>query len=110
MSEPSREVHVEQLLGTRARDIDGVVVGRIEELRVDVIEGDAVVTEFHLGPAAIWERLGGFALQLPFVRLLTVARHEYRLTWSMLDLSDPDHPRVLERRSNLRRTRLEDAP
>jgi hypothetical protein len=78
-------------------------------LRVDVIEGETVVTEFHLGPTAIWERLGGFALQLPFARFLPIARHEYRLPWSMLDLSDPDHPRVLERRSNLRQTSLEDA-
>jgi hypothetical protein len=79
-----------------------------EESRVDVIEGETVVTEFHLGPAAIWERLGGFAPQLPFARALPIARHEYRLPWSTLDLSDPEHPRVLERRVNLRRTSLED--
>jgi len=103
MTQRGLELHAERLLGRRVRDIDGVVVGRIEELRADEIDGETVVTEIHLGAVGIWERLGGFALQLPFVRYLPITRYEQRLPWSLLDFSDPDHPRVLERRANLHR-------
>jgi len=108
MNPAVREIHVEHLLGRRVRDVAGAVVGRIEELRAEVIDGETVVTEIHLGPAALWERLGGFALQLPFVRFLPVARYEHRLPWSLVDLTDPDHPRVLERQANLRKVRVDE--
>lgn len=107
MTQPIRELHVERLLGRRVRDIDGVVVGRIEELRADEIDGETVVTEIHLGAVGIWERLGGFALQLPFVRFLPIRKYEQRLPWSLFDVSDPDHPRVVERRANLHRLETE---
>ncbi|HEV8448186.1 MAG TPA: hypothetical protein VGQ44_15255 [Gemmatimonadaceae bacterium] len=89
------ELHVERLLGRRVRDDDGAVLGRIEELRADVIDGETVVTEIHLGPAALWERLGGYALQLPFFRLLPAAKRVSRVPWSKMDFSDPDDPRVV---------------
>jgi sporulation protein YlmC with PRC-barrel domain len=104
---PTGEVHIEQLLGRRVRDIDGAVVGRVEELCADVINGETVVTEIHLGAAALWERLGGFALHLPFVRFLPIARYEHRIPWSLVDLSDPENPRVLQPRAKLRRVRID---
>ena len=85
------EVHVEKLLGTRVRDVTGRVVGRIEEIHTD---DKGVVSEFLLGPAAVWERLGQTTLELPFVRLLGIERSEHRIPWNELDLSDPDHPRI----------------
>ena len=94
MMPPGRELHVERLLGRRVRDVHGRVLGRIEEVRADVVDGDTVVTEIQLGPAGAWERFGGFALQLPFAKLLPIIRHGYRLPWATLDLSDPDHPRI----------------
>ena len=88
------EVHVEQLLGKRVRDANGVVLGRIEELRVEIVDGESVVTEWHLGSAALWERLGGMALQLPFLRYLSSERKGNRIPWQMMDLSDWRHPRL----------------
>ncbi len=104
----TRLIHVEHLLGRRVRDADGVVVGRIEELRAEVVDGETVITEIHLGPAALWERLGGFALQLPFARFLPVSPREYRVPWSSLDLSDPWHPMTRERRAQLKQTQGEE--
>ena len=98
------EVHVERLLGRRVRDIDGAVVGRIEELRAETVDGELVVIEFHLGPAALLERIGRFALKLPFLALLPVPKWAYRVGWAFIDLADPDRPVLRCSRHDLRRT------
>lgn len=107
MRESVRELHVERLLGKKVRDQDGDVVGRIEEIRADAVNGETVVTEFDLGPAAVLERLGGYALHVPLVRLLPLQRHGYRVPWSALDLTNPDRPRLLGRRGDLERRVLD---
>jgi sporulation protein YlmC with PRC-barrel domain len=88
------EAHVEQLLGRRVRDVDGRMVGRLEELRVEIVDGESVVTEYHLGRAAALERIAGFVTQLPFFRYIPFARKGYRVPWAEMDLSDPQHPMV----------------
>lgn len=93
MSE-TREVHVERLLGRRVRDARAEMVGRIEELTCDLVGPDAVVREVHLGPAALAERFGAFAVQLPFLRTIPFERWEYRVPWPLVDLADPDRPRL----------------
>lgn len=100
----AREVHAELLLGRRTRDVNGEVVGRIEEMHVEVRNGEHVVTEFHLGPAATLERWALSARQLPFLRLLPFgAREDYTVSWKQMDLSDPDRPRVRVPKSEIAR-------
>lgn len=99
----SRERHVEQLLGRRVRDVDGVVIGRLEEFRVALIDGDPVVTEFHIGPAAALERVGAFVHQLPFFSLLPWTPAMYCVSSADMDLEDVRHPRVRRRRAELAR-------
>ena len=94
MTAKSHEVHVEKLLGRRVRDTTGRVVGRIEEIHTD---DKGVVSEFLLGPTALWERLGQSTLELPFVRLLGIQRSNHRVPWNELDLTDPDRPRMSTR-------------
>jgi len=88
------EIHVEHLLGRRVRDADGRVAGRIEEFKLDVVKGETIVAEYHLGPDALWERLGGAALHLPFVRALPFRPRRIRIPWQRMDLSDPLRPRL----------------
>ena len=102
MNEPV-EIHVEQLIGKRVRDLDGCIVGRIEELATEIVDGRLCVTEFHLGPSAAIERLGGVALELPFLRRLAAARWTFRIDSRLMDLSTPDRPRVLRRKRDLAR-------
>ena len=97
------EAHVEHLLGRRVRDVDGAVVGRLEEIHVENVDGDEVVTEYHIGRAALIERMGAFITQLPFFRYIPFARKGYRVPWRQLDLSDPLRPRVTVARSALQR-------
>jgi sporulation protein YlmC with PRC-barrel domain len=95
------EVHIERLLGRRVRSADGKVVGRLEEFRVDMIDGEPCVTEFHIGGAALIERITGFASELPLLRSLPFVRTEYRVRWQDVDLSDPRNPRLSLRYAEL---------
>ena len=100
---PGVEVHVERLLGRRVRDANGVVIGRIEELCVEIVDGDPVVTEFHVGSAALFERIGSFVHQLPFFSLLPWTPAMYCVSSADMDLEDVRHPRVRRRRAELAR-------
>jgi hypothetical protein len=99
-----REVQVQHLLGKKARDVDGRVVGRVEELRVEEQDGEFVVLEYHLGPAAAFERMATVAGQLPVFKHLPLGtRVEYRVRWDQMDLSDVRQPRITVRRDQLER-------
>jgi hypothetical protein len=82
------ELRLEQLLGRRVRDASGRVVGRLEEFRATRDGEHWAVTEFHIGPTALLERLA--------VRHFGVGRpgrpHGYRARWDQVDLSDPERP------------------
>ena len=61
-----------------------------------VKNGDVVVTEFHIGSAALLERLSVLAIRLsPHGASRRSWRRGYRVRWDQLDLSDPRHPRLL---------------
>jgi hypothetical protein len=90
-----RETHVEDLLGRRLRDVNGVPVGRIEELVAEIRGTDVVVVELHLGPGAFLERVTDFAGRIPPLGpLRRFASERYRVAWHQLDLTDPDRPRL----------------
>ena len=95
MIEIPQERHAEHLVGRRGRDPNGEVVGRLEEMIVEIVDGEPVVTEFHFGTAAMLERIAGFMLQLPFFSLLPRPRRLYRVRWDQVDFTDPRHPRIL---------------
>jgi sporulation protein YlmC with PRC-barrel domain len=52
-----REIHLERLLGRAVLAQNGHRVGRLEEVRVEKHGSGFVVTEYHIGPAALLERL-----------------------------------------------------
>jgi sporulation protein YlmC with PRC-barrel domain len=99
----ARELHVEQLLGKKVRDVDGQIVGRLEEFHLEVVDDEHVVTEFLLGPAAAVRRVGVFLTQLPLFRFIPMRKKEYCISWTLIDFSDPDRPSVRARRDDLKR-------
>jgi len=109
MSDNQAEVHVEQVLGKRVRDLDGAVLGRLEDFRVEIVDGETVITEFHIGGAAIIERIAGFMSELPIIEHLPFGLTEYRVRWQDVDLSDSRRPHVTVRKADLRRV-PRDAP
>ena len=86
----SREVRVQDLLGRQVRAANNQSVGRIEEIRVEKHGKGYVVREFHLGAAALVERLsahvGSWFGRVRDVRVVA---------WDQMDLSDPKRPRLL---------------
>lgn len=89
-----REIPVHTLIGTRVHDTRGESVGRIEELCVERRDDEAYITEFLVGNYGILERLAGGALARSLLRLLPSMHRGHRIAWELLDLSDPQHPRV----------------
>lgn len=102
LSDSSREVRVEDLLGRTLRDASGCTVGRIEELLAEQRGTDLVVVEVHVGRGALLERLVDLATLLPYSDALQrQLRRVRRVPWHQLDLTDPDHPRATVRREEL---------
>lgn len=93
----SREINLELLLGCRVFAKSGRAVGRVEEVRAEVERGECVVTEFHVGNYAVFERLSAYSIGRTILRLFgaTRAGGGYRVPWDVLDLSDAARPRLL---------------
>ncbi|HKH47983.1 MAG TPA: hypothetical protein VKM72_25270 [Thermoanaerobaculia bacterium] len=87
----TRKVHLELLLGKLVRDPDEVRVGRILSVRADREGDECIVREFDLGVAALMERLG-----ISVLRIVgwPGGREPLRVPWDLLDLSDPERPRL----------------
>lgn len=88
------DVHIELLVGTKVRDADGHVVGRIEEFRVERDENSCRIESYLIGASGLIERLNASTLVRPIARALH-ARKLYQLydvRWQDMDLSDPKKP------------------
>ena len=86
----SREVRVQDILGRQVRAGNNQSVGRIEEIRLEKRGKGYVVREYHLGAAALMERLSAHVGSW-FGR----ARDIRVVAWDQMDLSEPKRPRLL---------------
>lgn len=90
MSHAANEVYAGRLIGRRVRDTSGARIGRIADI-IAKREGDEiVVTEYLVGPHAWLHR---FAIHGLGLRLRNIA-WRYRVSWDLMDLSDPRQPQV----------------
>jgi hypothetical protein len=98
------DVHIELLLGTKVRDVDGNVVGRIEEFRVERDDDSCRIEAYLIGASALIERLSAWTLIRPIARALHTRKlfHLYDVPWQEMDLSDPRQPRLRIARRDLR--------
>ena len=87
----TREVHFELLLGRRVHDVNGRVAGRILGIRATAEGAKCVIDEYELGIAAFLMRLGITTAGLVGI---AINREPLRVPWRLLDLTDPDHPRL----------------
>ena len=88
-------VHVELLLGERVFGINGLPIGRLEEIRTEINKGHAFVSEFLVGKYALLERLAAWRIGRVLLKVVGKRTEGYRIRWNQMDLSDPGHPRVL---------------
>ncbi|HEX3233191.1 MAG TPA: hypothetical protein VHR41_03290 [Gemmatimonadales bacterium] len=92
------EVRFEALIGCPVTGAGGAFA-RIEDVRVEP-DGEAyLVRSFILGPLGAWATLSAFFWQLPTLRALGLGRKSRIrvVPWELIDLSDPEHPKLLER-------------
>lgn len=93
----TREVRLELLVGAIVRAKNGRAIGRLEEITAD---DNWTVREYHIGTAALLERLS------VRVRWLFGVRTRPRglgARWDQLDVSEPTTPRLTCRLEELRR-------
>ena len=89
------EINIELLLGKKVTGPNNRKIGRIEEITAELREGEAYVTEFHLGSYAVFERLASLTIGRSIIQLLgSWIKKSYAVPWDKLDLSDPAHPKL----------------
>lgn len=93
-----KSVRAELLAGRRVYDVDGKVAGRIHAIHIQREGPQCVVAEYLIGTAAWLTRLGITTARLFGRRHF---REPKRIPWNLLDLSDPDRPRLLCRVADL---------
>jgi sporulation protein YlmC with PRC-barrel domain len=84
-------VHIQDIVGRRVRDENGKILGRLHAIKAEIHGKDCVVTEYHLGPAALLERLGMKASALFGIRM---NREPLKIAWDELDLTNSKDLRV----------------
>ena len=92
----TQEIHAEQLLGRHVRAINGRVVGRLQEIRVQKQTRGWYVEEFLTGDYSLLDRLAGWTIGRAVLRIFGASNKtpSYRIPWDKLDLTDPQRPRL----------------
>ncbi|CDX21509.1 conserved hypothetical protein [Mesorhizobium sp. ORS 3324] len=90
-------VNLERLAGRRVSSQHGRIIGYIEEIIAEQEGDDLVVTEFHVGIFAAFERLSAWTVGTALLDFFALRRREglQCIPWDKLDISDPAHPRLL---------------
>jgi hypothetical protein len=90
-------VHLDHLAGRHVFSEHGRSIGYIEEIIAERDGSDLIVTEFHVGIFAAFERLSASTIGTALLDFFALRRREglYRIPWDKLDISDPTRPRLL---------------
>jgi hypothetical protein len=101
------EINVELLLGTKVRDSNDVVVGRIEEFRAEWGDNACRVQSFMIGTSAVVQRLSAWTLVRPIKQFLRSrdAYTVFQIDWQDMDLSDPKRPRLRISKKEMKKAR-----
>ncbi|AEH90902.1 hypothetical protein [Mesorhizobium opportunistum] len=90
-------VNLDHLAGRRVWSENGRSIGYIEEIIAEQDGDDLVVTEFHVGIFAAFERLSASTIGTALLDVFALRRREglYRIPWDKIDISEPARPRLL---------------
>jgi hypothetical protein len=91
------KLHLQKIAGRPVHDVDGNIVGRIHCVHAELVNGECIIKEWHVGPAALLERLG-----LSAGRLIGIGgKGPLRIPWEKIDVSDPKNLRLTCREDEL---------
>jgi len=84
-------VNLERLLGRRVFSKEGHCVGHLEEILAEADGDELVITEYHVGVFAAFERLSASSFGTALLDLVRLRHRKgiYRVPWDKLDISDP---------------------
>ncbi|MBA1144730.1 hypothetical protein [Mesorhizobium neociceri] len=90
-------VNLEHLVGRRVLSQRGKSIGHIEEICAKRHGKGVIITEFHVGIYAVFERLSASTIGIALLDLFRLRHRDvlYRIPWDKLDISDPGRPRLL---------------
>src|SRR3954471_3396220 len=90
------ELHLELLIGKRVLGEHGKPIGRLEEIVAEVKGTECLISEYHVGAYATFERLSAWSIGRAILRLFGARNRQksYRVPWDKLDLGDPDRPQL----------------
>jgi len=85
-------MRIDDLVGAKVRDENGRVVGRIFEICAEHQGRDLVVLEYHLGAAALLDRIG-----ISLLKLIGIdpGRAPRKVRWDELDISNSSTPKLV---------------
>jgi len=83
------ELRLDRLLGRQVLAANGRPVGRLEEFRADVRDGNCIITEYVIGSAGLIERLG-----VAVKNLFGLPPGGYVARWDQIDFSNLENPRL----------------
>jgi sporulation protein YlmC with PRC-barrel domain len=100
-----KELHVFEFMGRRVVDSEGKPVGRIEEIEAERGDEVCLIKNYLVEHRGILDRISTWALAVPMQKMLSASESSkpYRVPWDKMDLSDPEHPRILVPKSELKR-------
>jgi hypothetical protein len=81
------EIRIDRLLGRQVVAANGRPVGRLEEFRAEMRDGECVITGYVIGLAGLAARLGVRAL-------FNLPSSGYVARWDQIDLSHVQTPRL----------------
>jgi len=89
-------VNLDQLVGRRVLSKEGHCIGHLEEIVAAAHGDELVVTEYHVGIFADFERLAASSIGTAILDLVRMRHRKgiYRIPWDKLDISDPTRPTV----------------
>jgi sporulation protein YlmC with PRC-barrel domain len=101
-----RELRLYEILGRRVVDSDGEYAGRLEEVEADRGDDVCLVRSYLVEHRGLLDRISTWALAAPLQRAIAGRKSQpYRVAWDQMDLSNPEHPRILVPQSELSRVR-----
>jgi hypothetical protein len=72
----SQQLHAELLLGEKVFALNGLPIGRLEEIRTEINKGHCFVSEFLVGSYAVLERLAAWRIGRALLRVFRAKRKE----------------------------------
>ena len=99
-----KEINVELLIGRDVYDVDNQKVGCIGELEVRRDGNACLVDAYRIASSAFIDRLDAWSLIRPIGSSLRARKIfvVYRVPWAEMDFTDPERPKVMLPKSELR--------